>query len=149
MTPARRLVSRMSDRGDLPSVGVLDIETSKSVDNKRLGWGALASNFLPGYMGGKGNIAGLVDPHPSDTSRVERTALGCAIPRTDHAGNLISIVRLEDSHPPSNIVLVRQVDALVRCYNARKDKISAVVQAGTEEHSCKRSARRCRSDAGH
>src|SRR5437773_5968253 len=108
MTPARRLVSRMSDRGDLPSVGVLDIETSKSVDDKRLGWGALGSNFLPGYMGGKGNIASLVDPHPSNTGRVEQTALGCAIPRTDQAGDLILIVRLEDSHSQSDIVLVRQ-----------------------------------------
>src|SRR5437867_11298503 len=95
----------------------------------------------------KDHVTAIIDP--SGSGKVERAAVGRAIPWADHAGDLATRSRLEDSHSQTDIRLARDVDSLLGRYNSGKEKVALVVQAGTEEHACERSARRSRSDIRH
>src|SRR4030095_3167954 len=97
-------------------------------------------NLLPGHVGGKSNIASLIDPRAAGTGcprEVEQPASRRRIARANDARNLISLVRLEDTRSQTDIALTGNADTLVCRNDARKDKISSVVQAGVEADSSK------------
>ena len=75
-----------------------------------------ASNFLTCYVTIKEQIAPIVD-RPK-CGKVENPAAGGCISRADEAGNVAAFIGQEGPNPKSNIVLVRRVEALVRCHNA-------------------------------
>src|SRR5437016_4873219 len=104
----------MSDRPDRTCAGFPDVHASKRIDEYRLGSIWFASNFLPCYVTIKEQIAAIVD-RPTG-GKVENAAAGSCISRADQAGNFAAFVGQEGPSPKSNIVLVRKVNALVRCY---------------------------------
>src|SRR5207247_6168839 len=124
----------------------LDIEASQTGDQFRLRRIALDTTLLPRYMGDECDIAPVVSPRVE--GKVEGATSGCRIPWHQDREDIALFVRLEDSLSQSNVVLVRQVDALVGRHNADKEKGSSIVETGAEGYLCKRPTPRRRSDPG-
>src|SRR5205814_1752742 len=101
LAPAGGSVARVRDGTDCSSAGVLDVQAWKSGDELRLRGCTRAFNFFAGYMGRKGNIAGLIDPTVSGP--VEKSACRRGVAWADDTRDPILLVRLEHAHSQSNI----------------------------------------------